>query len=262
MSVLDVPVPFGVAHRGSKILWPENTMLAFSGAVDFGFEWLETDLHLTADGVLVCLHDDTLDRTTDRRGPIIEISSSALATIDAGHRHAPEQEHPFRGTGILIPTLEELVTTFPAVRLIVDLKQDGLAEPLWRLVERLSLHARLIVGSFSDRRLAEFRRLSRGSVATSTGPARSVAALAGAVVGRAPRLADAVQFPTKVGPLRPLTSRTVSSFHRRGYQAHVWTVNDRQEMHRFFNLGVDAVISDRPDILREVLRERDAWSGP
>ncbi len=262
MRALEGPVPFGVAHRGSRILWPENTMVAFSAAIELGFEWLETDLHLTADGVLVCLHDSTLDRTTDHIGPISRLDSSELATIDAGYRHAPDQEHPYRGRAIRIPTLEELVTSFPDVRVIVDLKQDGLAEPLWTLVERHSLHDRLIVGSFSDRRLAEFRRISRRSVATSTGPVRSVAALAGAMVGRAPRLADAVQFPANVGRLHPLTSRTVASFHRRGYQAHVWTVNDREEMHRYLDVGVDAVITDRPDILREVLRERKAWSGP
>jgi glycerophosphoryl diester phosphodiesterase len=251
--------PFGIAHRGSRILWPENTMVAFAGAVELGFRWVETDLHLTSDGVLVCLHDATLDRTTDRPGPVAAVTSGELARIDAGHRHAPHEGFPFRGSGVRIPTLEELVVSFPHLRVVVDLKRDGMAQHLWEMVERLGLHDRLVVGSFSDRRLAEFRRVSGGSVATSTGPVRSVAALAGAVVGRAPRLADAVQFPGRVGPLRPLTRRTVASFRRRGYQAHVWTVNDPEAMHRFYDLGVDAVITDRPDVLRDVLRERGAW---
>lgn len=262
MSALQGSVPFGIAHRGSRILWPENTMVAFSGAVDLGFEWLETDLHLTADGVLVCLHDPLLDRTTDQSGPVSVLTAKDLETIDAGHSHAPGEEFPFRGRGIRVPTLEELVTSFPEVRVVVDLKQDGLVEPLWKLVEQFRLHDRLVVGSFSDRRLAAFRRISRGSVATSTGPVRSVAALAGAVAGRAPRLADAVQFPVSVGPLRPFSRRTIASFHRRGYQAHVWTVNDPDSMHRFYDLGVDAVITDRPDLLRDVLRERGEWTGP
>lgn len=261
MGVLEFDAPFGVAHRGSRILWPENTMIAFAGAVELGFEWIETDLHLTSDGVPVCIHDQLLDRTTDRQGPVTGVSLSDLRAIDAGHHHGPEVEYPFRNSGVMIPALEELVTSFPDIRLVVDLKQDGLAEPLWSLVERHGLHDRLIVGSFSDRRLSEFRRLSRGSVATSTGPMRSVAALTGAVLGRAPRLAEAVQFPARLGPLRPLTRRTVSSFHRRGYQAHVWTVDDPAEMHRFYDMGVDAIITDRPDLLRDVLRERDAWRG-
>jgi glycerophosphoryl diester phosphodiesterase len=262
MRALDVDVPFGVAHRGSRILWPENTMIAFSEAVGLGFEWLETDLHLTSDGTLVCFHDGTLDRTTDRSGPVSAISDADLAVIDAGHHHAASEGYPYRGGDARIPTLEELVTSFPDVRVIVDLKQDGLTAPLWRLVEAHGLHDRLIIGSFSDRRLAEFRKISGGSVASSTGPVRSVAALAGAVMGRAPRLADAVQFPRRLGPLHPLTARTVASFHRRGYQAHVWTVNEASEMHRFYDLGVDAVITDRPDLLRQVLIERGAWRRP
>lgn len=262
MGALDTTGPFGIAHRGSRVLWPENTMVAFAGATDLGFEWLETDLHLTSDGVLVCFHDDTLDRTTDRHGPVSALTAAELGRIDAGHHHVAEKDHPFRAQGIGVPTLEELVVTFPDVKVIVDLKEDGLVGALWRLVERLSLHERLVVGSFSDRRLKEFRKISGGSVATSTGPVRSVFAVAGAAAGRAPRLADAVQFPVRVGPLPPLTRRTVASFHRAGYQAHVWTVNDAKEMHRFYDIGVDAVITDRPDLLREVLRERGHWRGP
>lgn len=261
MRALDMPGPFGVAHRGSRILWPENTMVAFEGAIGLGFEWIETDLHLTADGVLVCVHDDTLDRTTNLTGPVSRLRSDELSRVDAGFRHGPGEGFPFRETGIGIPTLEELLSSFPDVRVIVDLKQDGLVGPLWGLIERMGLHDRLVVGSFSDRRLREFRRASAGSVAMSTGPARSVAAMAGALVGRAPRLADAVQFPVRVGPLAPLTARTVAAFHRSRYQAHVWTVNDPEQMRRFYDIGVDAIITDRPDLLRDVLRERGHWSG-
>lgn len=261
MPVLERSTPFGVAHRGSRILWPENTMMAFAGALELGFDWLETDLHLTADTTLVCIHDATLDRTTDRLGPVSALTLRELAEVDAGYHHAPDQDFPHRGADVRIPTLEEVVTSFPNTRMIVDLKQDGLVAPLWRLIERHGLHDRIVAGSFSDRRLAAFRRASGGSVATSTGPLRSVVAFAGALAGRAPKLADAVQFPVSLGPLKPLTRRTVASFHRRGYQAHVWTVNDPDEMHRFYDLGVDAVITDRPDLLRDVLRARGHWSG-
>ncbi len=235
-------------------------MVAFDGAVALGFEWLETDLHITADGVLVCVHDPTLDRTTESTGPVSELTAGELAGIDAGYHHAPHEGYPHRGTGVRVPTLEEVVTSYPDVRLILDLKRDGLVDALWELIERHGLHERVVIGSFSDRRLRAFRRLSGGSVAMSTGPGRSIAAFAGAVAGRAPRLADAVQFPVSVGPLKPFTSRTIASFHRGGYQAHVWTVNDAETMHHFYDLGVDAVISDRPDILRDVLIERGEWS--
>ncbi|MDX1448704.1 MAG: glycerophosphodiester phosphodiesterase family protein, partial [Acidimicrobiia bacterium] len=84
MGALDTTPPFGIAHRGSRILWPENTMVAFAGAVDLGFEWLETDLHLSSDGVLMCVHDDTLDRTTDVSGPVSRFTARELEQVDAG----------------------------------------------------------------------------------------------------------------------------------------------------------------------------------
>lgn len=261
MRVFQGSVPFGIAHRGSRVLWPENTMIAFSGAIELGFDWIETDLHLTSDGVLVCVHDATLDRTTDRSGPVAALTFAELESVDAGHTHAPDREFPFRRAGARIPALEEVVTSFPGARLVLDLKGDGLVDPLWELIQRHGLGHRVVVGSFSDRRLAAFRRISGGSVATSTGPVRSVAAWTGAFAGRALKLADAVQFPVSVGRLAPLNARTVASFHRSGYQAHVWTVNEPAEMHRFYDMGVDAVISDRPDLLREVLIERGQWGG-
>ena len=259
MEVLDVEIPFGIAHRGSRILWPENTMVAFAGAVELWYRWLETDLHLTSDGVLVCLHDDQLDRTTDHTGPVWERTWAELDRVDAGYRHAAGDDFPHRGSGVRIPALEEVVTSFPALRLVLELKQDGLAGPLWHLIDRLGLHDRVVVGSFSDRRLARFRALARGTVATSAGPIRSVVALVGAFLGRAPGLADAVQWPEVYGPLHPVTPRTVRGLHRGGFQVHVWTVDDPGEMHRFYDMGVDALISDRPDLLRDVLRSRGAW---
>lgn len=255
MTALDVEVPFGVAHRGSRTLWPENTMVAFSGAVDLGMQWLETDLHLTADGAVVCLHDDTVDRTTSGRGPVWSFSRRELESLDAGFTHAPGEGHPFRGRGATIPTLEEVVSSFPHTRLIVDLKQDGLEAPLWRLVERHSLHDRLVVGSFSGRRLATFRRISHGTVATSTGPLRSVVAWAGALAGRAPQVADAVQLPYEYGVLRPITPRSVKGFKAGGLQVHVWTVNEESLMRRLLAAGADALISDRPDLLGPIIAE-------
>lgn len=236
-------------------------MPAFAGAVDLGFGWLETDLHLTADGVVICLHDDTLDRTTNGAGPVWALPFDDVTALDAGHSHDPDHDFPFRGGDARVPSLEEVVTTFPEARLVVDLKQDGLAEPLWTVIERLGLHERLVVGSFSGRRLREFRRLSGGSVATSAGPARSVAAYVTAIAGRSPGVAHAVQLPVNAGPLRPVTMRTVAGYHRGGMQVHVWTVNDPAEMIRLLDAGVDALITDRPDLLREVLRARGQW-GP
>lgn len=261
--VLQGPLPHAIAHRGSRLLWPENTMVAFEGAVALGYRWLETDLHLTRDGAVVCLHDHTLDRTTDASGPVWERDLEELEHIDAGYRFRMGDDHPHRGSGLRIPTLEEVVTAFPDVRVVVDLKQDGLEAPLAGLVERLDLWERIIVGSFSDRRLRTFRQLTGGRVATSTGPRETLAAWRAALGRRRtpPARADAVQVPRRYRGLPVITRRTVAGFHRCGYQVHVWTVNAEVEMERLLALGIDGIITDRPDLLRAVLERRGSWTG-
>ena len=169
MTLDNWPSPVGIAHRGSRELRPENTMEAFSHAVGLGYRHIETDLHMTADGVLVCVHDHTVDRTTEGTGPVSEFTFSDLAELDAGYRHRSPDGHVFRGAGVSIPSLEEAVTTLEDVSFVVDLKIAGLAEPLTEMIDDLGLHDRLIVGSFSDQRLEEFRAASSGRVPTSTG---------------------------------------------------------------------------------------------
>jgi glycerophosphoryl diester phosphodiesterase len=238
-------------------------MHAFSGAVALGYRWLETDLHLTADGVVVCLHDDRVDRTTDGAGAVWDLAWDEVRSLDAGYRHVMEGDHPFRGRGIGIPTLEEVATTFPDVRLVVDLKQDGLEAPLAALVDRLDLWDRLIVGSFGGGRLVRFRRETAGRVATSTGPVETLrawrAARRRAGVPEVP--ADAVQVPRSYRGLPVVSPKTVDGFHRGGLDVHVWTVNDQTEMTRLLDWGVDGVITDRPDLLKDVLVGRGEWAA-
>jgi glycerophosphoryl diester phosphodiesterase len=260
-AVLDGPRPFAIAHRGSRILWPENTMIAFQGAVSLGYGWLETDVHVTADGVVVCLHDHTLDRTTSAAGPVATRTFVELSGIDAGHHHGPGESHPFRGAGAVIPSLEEVVTTFPDVRVVVDLKRDGTEAPLARLIERLSLWDRLVVGSFSDARLRRFRALTGGRVATSTGPRATVVRWAASGARLRPPAAPALQVPMTYGRMRVVTRRSVAAHRSAGSQVHVWTVNEEPVMERLLEWGVDGIITDRPDLLREVMTRRGAWTG-
>jgi glycerophosphoryl diester phosphodiesterase len=254
--------PLAIAHRGSRLLWPENTMAAFSGAVEMGYTFLETDLRITADRLLVCFHDPTVDRTTDAQGPVSSYTWDDLRRLDAGFRYFRQGDYPFRAQGIGIPSLEELMTTFPKVRLVTDLKEDGTEELLAELVERLGIHDRLVVGSFSDRRLARFRRLTHGEVATSTGQKETFRAWTRAQMRRPiGGDAQALQIPTTWYGM-PLVGRPlVSAAHREGIQVHVWTVNETEEMERLLTMGVDGIITDRPDLLREVLIRRQAWSG-
>ena len=237
-------------------MWPENTMTAFQGAVDLGFRYLETDLHASADGVLVCFHDDTLDRTTDATGRVDHRTYAELRRIDAGFRHDPLRGFPFRGTGVSIPSLEEVVTTFPDVHLTLDLKQSGIEELLAEMVDRLDLHDRVIVGSFKDGRIARFRKLAGPPVATSSGPWETRAFWAGSRVGRSvPIRADALQVPVSYGRTTVVDARFVHAAHELGKQVHVWTVNEPDEMRYLLDLGVDALISDRADILPRVMQD-------
>lgn len=235
-------------------------MEAFSQAVALGFRFLETDLHLTADGVLVCVHDDTVDRTTDGTGAVRSFGFDELAALDAGFRHNSLGGHPFRGQGVSIPSFEEAVTALPDVSFVVDLKGEGQVQPLVDLIQRFSLHDRLIVGSFSDQRLEEFRKATGGRIATSTGPMLSRMWLLTSRVGRgAGGEASALQLPTQVRGIKVVDKRLVDTAHANGLQVHVWTVNDPGEMKGYLDLGVDGIVTDRPDLLREVLISRGQW---
>jgi glycerophosphoryl diester phosphodiesterase len=252
--------PVAIAHRGSRLLWPENTMEAFSGAVGLGYRHLETDLRVTRDGVLVCLHDPTVDRTTDGSGPVTELTFDELSSLDAGYRHMAIDGRAFRGRGIRVPTLEEAVLAFPDASFVVDLKAENLVGPLYALIERLGLHDRLIVGSFSDRRLQEFRVASAGRVATSTGATLARSWLVASRVGRGVGgEASALQLPRHSRGLRVIDRKLIESAHAHGVQVHVWTVNSRLEMAELLDLGVDGIITDRPDVLKALLEERGQW---
>ncbi len=155
------------------------------------------------------------------------------------------------------------MTSFPDVRLVVDLKQDGLEAPLAGLIGRLDLWDRLVVGSFGGDRLVRFRRETGGRVATSTGPGETLRAwrTARRRAGVPDVPADAVQVPRTYRGLRVITPRTVAGFHRGGLDVHVWTVDDPAEMRRLLDWGVDGLITDRPDLLKDVLVERGEWAG-
>jgi glycerophosphoryl diester phosphodiesterase len=242
-------------------MWPENTMLAFGHAHESGLRWLETDLHQSADGHLMCIHDDTVDRTTDGTGSVSDFTAADLEALDAAYEFEIEGDHPYRNQGHGVPTLEDVVNQFDDCRLVVDLKEDGLAESVWALIRRLDIADRIIVGSFSDRRLAQFRSVSGGAVATSAGPRAVVRALAASTVKTPPLLADALQVPVNARGVPIVTARSVEKFHAAGYQVHVWTVNSSKQMHRLLDMSVDAIITDRPDALKAVMIERGVWTG-
>lgn len=237
-------------------------MQAFQGAIDLGYKYLETDVHATADGVLVCFHDPILERTTDETGPVVARSLEELGSIDAGHRFNPVHHFPARGQGLSIPSLEELALTFPDVVITVDLKASGIEQLMADTISRLHLEDRIIVGSFVEKRVRKFRKIASDRVATSAGPRETARIVFGAKIGRMPRVsADVLQVPEFHGRIHVLNERVIDIVQSQGKQIHVWTVNDLDEMARFLDLGVDGIVTDRPDLLKELLVERTgSWS--
>ena len=226
-------------------------MIAFGNALESGAHHLETDLHITADGHLVCFHDDDVDRTTDGTGPVSSYTLADLRKLDAGYRHRVDGDFPFRGRGIRIPTLGEVLATFPDVGVVVDLKQDGLEGPLVEVLDKLDAWHRVIVGSFSDERLERVHRVSQGKVIRSGGMRAVRRWWATSRAGRpGPAGYAALQVPPTWGGLRVVDSRFVETAHAAGLVVHVWTVNHPDEVKTLRDLGVDAVITDRIDLVQ------------
>jgi glycerophosphoryl diester phosphodiesterase len=247
---LDWPGPLAFAHRGGASEAPENTMPAFEHAVRLGYRYLETDAHVTADGRLIAFHDDRLDRVTDRVGVISELpwSEVQLARVDG--------REP-------IPLLEDLVAAWPDVRVNIDPKHDGAAEPLAAAIVRTGTVDRVCVAAFSDRRTDKVKAIVGPSLCTGMGPrqvAQLVATSRGMPGGKRLR-SPCAQVPTHQGRLPLVTERFVATAHRLGVQVHVWTIDDRAEMVRLLDLGVDGVMTDRPNVLKDLLVERDEWVG-
>jgi glycerophosphoryl diester phosphodiesterase len=266
---LQGPCPLTFAHRGGSLLWPENTMAAFRGAVEMGYRYLETDLHATRDGALVLIHDDTLERTTDGRGPVWEHTLAELKRFDAGYRFSPDggRTYPYRGQGVTVPALEEVVEAFPEVRLNVEIKQEQppAVAAVVDFIEKRSLQDRLLVASFRDHVVREFRSASGGAVATSAaqGEARRFWLASRLRLERLLRIPyDALQVPARYGSRTVVDRRLVEAAHRRGLQVHVWTVDEPEEMRRLLGLGVDGLMSDRPDLLLEVVGPPGRQAAP
>ena len=254
-AVLDQPGSvLAMAHRGGalhpEILGTENTLHAFRHAVALGYRYLETDVHTTRDGVLLAFHDEVLDRVTDAEGRIDHLTAEVISRARIVGEHA-------------VPTMAELLEEFPQCRFNIDLKSRGAVRPLVDLLESTRSHDRVCVGSFSQRRLDAFRLATGGRVATSASPlevARFLVlpsgAAAGFLIGRG---VAALQVPHRRGPLPVVTPGFVRRAHGAQAQVHVWTVDDPEEMDELLDMGVDGLITDRTDVLKDVLTRRHQW---
>jgi glycerophosphoryl diester phosphodiesterase len=254
--------PMVIAHRGGKGLRPGNTMAAFSFAVELDVDVLEMDIHRTADGVIVVMHDDTVDRTTDGSGRLQDLTLAELKALDAGYYWTEDdgQTYPYRGQGITVPTLEELFIAFPDMRMNIEIKQESpsIVEPFCRLIREFNMADKVLIGTFHETTLDEFRETCPG-IATSMveSEIRLLYVLSRAYLDalfQAP--AEATQIPEFSGDLQVATERFVQAAHGHNVSVHVWTVNETEDMERLLEMGVDGIITDRPDRLLELLAKR------
>jgi glycerophosphoryl diester phosphodiesterase len=250
--------PIFAAHRGGARLAPENTLEAFRGAVErWGVDMLEMDVRLTADGEVVVIHDATVDRTTDGVGAVADLPLAALRDLDAGYRFVDLEGAPsFRGRGVRVPTLAEVLEAFPRTRLNVEAKCAEVAAPLVAVIRAHGAEHRVLVA-------AEFepnRREARG-YGGAWGASRSQLGPFW-ILHRVPVVGalytppcDVFQVPVRWRGRPVVTPRFVREAHRRNLPVHVWVVDDPDEMRALLALGVDAIQTERPDLLATVLHE-------
>jgi glycerophosphoryl diester phosphodiesterase len=239
--------PLAFAHRGGAAEAQENSWAAFQRAVSLGFGYMETDVRATADGVAVAMHDPTLERLTGSAGVVNEMTwpqLKALRLRDGGE----------------IPRLDDLLAAWPELRWNIDVKHLRAVEPVIEAIDRTDSKQRVLVTSFSDRRTASLRAGLGPGVPTGAGR-WTVALLVAAKVApfRLPTHASAAQVPVARKGIRIVDERFVRACHRAGVAVHIWTVDDPTEMGQLLDLGVDGLMTDRPSVLRQVLRQRGQW---
>lgn len=247
------PSPRAFAHRGwhlGDLDGMENSLSSFRRAAAEGYEYVETDVHATSDGVVVVHHDPSLDRITDGGGLIAAQPWSAVKNAKIAGREP-------------VARLEDVLEELPQTKFNVDVKAGSAVGPFAEVLARTGTYDRVSAASFSDGRLARLRRLAGPKLITAMGP-RSVAVLwAG---GWAPWLRMSflargamAQVPVRMSGLTVVDPSFLRSAKRAGVEVHTWTIDEPAEMRRLLDLGVHGIVSDRPDLLREVLRERGAW---
>ena len=231
-------------------------MVAFEQAVALGYRYIETDVRITRDRVVVVFHDATLDRTTNGTGRVADWLWEDLQHLDAGWPHDQLSGYPYRDRGVGISRLDDVLAAFPDVYFNIDLKGANLEWPVADVIDAFDRHDSVMIGSFIGRRVHRFRRVTRGRVATSATPAEVAALWAAAMVGRTVRRAPAAyQVPVDYRGFT-VDRRFVDAAHRAGAQVHCWTINTPAEMERLLDIGVDGIVTDRPDLLNQVVEAR------
>lgn len=251
-----------IAHQGGERLWPSETLFSFKGAAQLGVDVLEMDLHITQDDVLVLIHDETVERTTDGSGSVEEMTLDELKALDAGYYWTADggATFPYRGQGLTIPTLDEIFEAFPGYRMVIEIKKTerSLAAPFCALIRQYQMQERVLVASFHDQRMAEFRA-ECPEIATSAARQETTTFVLLSKLwlgGLFPPQFHSLQVPEKSSGITVMTPGFVRAAHARNLKVEPWTIDDPQQMKLYIEWGVDGIITDRPDLLLEVLGRR------
>ncbi|HEY2107685.1 MAG TPA: glycerophosphodiester phosphodiesterase [Candidatus Binataceae bacterium] len=248
-----------IAHRGGGGVRPENTLEAFAAAYRERIRYFELDIHTSRDGALMVCHDDDLRRTTDLSGLIRELTYAQIARGDAGYRFEVEGEFPFRGAGIRVPRLIDVLGLFDDAFFVIEIKQvePSLTTALNQALSATATRQRVLIASEYQRPLDQMRALAPELPTSFSG--REVMGFFAALIGqmsdyRIP--ADALQIPPAHDSMLLATAASVSAAHALGLEMHTWTINEEAEMRHLLELGVDGIITDYPARLRALLAPR------
>lgn len=260
----DLARPIVIGHRGCAGEAPENTLHAFELGLAAGAAILETDLHVTRDGIPVLAHDPDVDRMTEGEGAIAARTLAELQQLDAGHRFTADggATHPYRGRGFRIPTLEEALKAFPGARFNVEIKDPApsAAAATLDVVRRAGRESLTLLTAGEDDVMIGLRRCidaEGAKVAQGASVADIVEVLRSAQEGRAPTTPSmALQIPTEFGGRPLITPELIRHAHAHCIQVHVWTINEADEMERLLDLGVDGIVTDHPARLAELIARR------
>jgi glycerophosphoryl diester phosphodiesterase len=256
--------PINFAHRGGAKVVPENTIEGFREGFALGAGVVECDVHASAEGTIVVIHDAVVDRTTDGTGPVAEKSLPELRRLDAGYWCSTDGglTFPWRAKDVRIPTLEALYEAFPDAPFNIEIKghRSGIEEAVYRQIEAAEATERTLVVSDNRGTISRFRRVSRGTVATASSTVELLIYWILHVLHLG-ALYDtpfqALQPPEKYKNVVPVvTRRFVRRAHDRGLRVDVWTIDDEPAMRRLLSFGVDGIMTDRPDVLARVLNSR------
>ena len=259
----DISRPLVIAHQGGDGIWPGDTLYAFEKAVAIGVDVLEMDAHITKDGQIVLMHDEEVDRTTDGTGLIEDMTLDELKQLDAAYKWSNDGDKtfPYRATGIQVPTLEEVFQKFPEMRYVIEIKltQNPIDRPLCELIRKHNMQDKAMIASFHDEAMHNFRQTCP-EIATSASrtEVRNFVLLGKAFLSGL----LAPQYQSIQPPYDPresmnipiMTERFIREAHAKNIKVEPWTVDDPELMKRYIEWGVDGIMTDRPDLMIEVLK--------